>query len=91
MNKPNVGDKIRVPCSVQPGPFAGEFLIQVETVNGPVSGFVTEENLVRKDDEAFVRGVVLEVLDSTMQVKIKGSFFTTNGLATIPEQMALAA
>jgi hypothetical protein len=91
MPKLKAGDAIRVPCDVKPGPFAGEFLIQVDTVEGPVSGFVVEENLIRRGDDSFVKGVVLEVLASTVKVKIKGSFFTTNGLATVSEQMALAA
>jgi hypothetical protein len=91
MPKVKVGQQIGIPCEVKPGPFTGERLISVEAVEGIVSGFVQESELKEKDGQWFVRGQVLEVKDDLIQVWIEGSFFTTNGLATIPQEMAMAA
>lgn len=85
------GTAVKIHCTVQPGPFTGEYFIQVDTLDGPVSGFVTDDNLVRGSDQDWVKGVVREVESHSIVVMIKGSFFTTNGIANIPPQIAMAA
>lgn len=86
------GAVIGVPCVVKPGPFSGERLISFDTVSGPISGFVRESELkIVGEEEWYVRAVVQSVTDEEIEVRIRGSFFTTNGFATIPRQMAYAA
>lgn len=83
---------IGVPCEVQKGPFSGEHLISFETVDGPISGFVRDENLKIEGKKAYIRAEIKRLLDNNiMEVLVAGSFFTTNGIATIPQEMALAA
>ena len=86
------GVVIGIPCDVKRGPFSGEHLISFETVNGPVTGFVQENELRRiESGQWHVRAVVQSVEDELIGVWIRGSFFTTNGMATISREMALAA
>jgi hypothetical protein len=86
------GDVIGIPCNVQPGPFSGEFLISLETVSGLISGFVKSSEIQElKAGQPFVRAVVQSLSDDEIEVKIRGSFFTTNGFATVPRQTVLAA
>ena len=83
------GQHVWIQCTVQPGPFSEERLVSVETVDGPVTGFVRTEEL--RSDEHFVRGVVRNVAAEYVEVWIRGSFFTTNGLANVPRELAMAA
>lgn len=85
------GAEIGVPCQVQPGPFSGERLISFEAVNGPVSGFVRNQELKNVAEQWYVRAVVESVEERFLHVRIRGSFFTTNGMATIAAERALAA
>ncbi|MFZ1961517.1 MAG: hypothetical protein WAU63_09765 [Methylovirgula sp.] len=87
----NVGDIIGVICEVQPGPFSEECLVTIETLGGPISGFVRKTELRQSGDRWEVRGKVEEVLSESIKVWISGSFFTTNGLASIPTRLAMAA
>jgi hypothetical protein len=91
MTEYKAGDEIGIPCDVNPGPFSGEKLISLETVSGIVSGFVREPDLLTVADQSYVKAVVLSEEDDHLEVKIRGSFFTTNGLATVPRQTVLAA
>ena len=85
-----VGQQVWIRCTVQPGPFSEERLVSVETVDGPVTGFVRTEEL--RSDDHFVRGVVRDVAEEEyVEVWIRGSFFTTNGLANVPRELAIAA
>ena len=86
-----VGGNVGVRCKVQPGPFSDEHLVTIETVDGPISGFVNESEMKRVDQEWRVRGVVRAIKGDIIEVWIKGSFFTTNGLASVERQLALAA
>lgn len=87
-----VGQEIGIRCTVQPGPFSEERLISFETVDGPVSGFVNEERDLKKGGEKwFVRAEVLAIRDDILEVKVQGSFFTTNGVAEISRSTAMAA
>jgi hypothetical protein len=92
MDQMKPGDEIGIRCEVTKGPFSGEHLISFETVDGPVSGFVRESELKTENKVWFVRAEVLRLLaDDIVEVRVQGSFFTTNGIATIPREMALAA
>ena len=86
-----VGKEVRVPCKVQPGPFSQEHVVTLDTVDGPISGFVRQENLVQLKSQWYVRGIVREMKKDVILVWIRGSFFTTNGLANVPRHLAQAA
>jgi hypothetical protein len=87
-----VGDVIGVQCRVQPGPFSEERLVSFDTVDGPVSGFVREANLREVEGQWFVRAVVQGIHDEDiLEVRVRGSFFTTNGLANVERRFAMAA
>lgn len=93
MPKFKVGNHIAIPCEVKPGPFSEERLISFDSLDGPISGFVLDDELKKRrgDDRWLVRGRVVSVSPDLIKVWIEGSFFTTNGLATISREMAMAA
>jgi hypothetical protein len=86
-----VGAVIGIQCTVQPGPFSDERLISFDTVDGPISGFVNEADLRQFNENWLVRAEVLEVRGDILEVRVAGSFFTTNGLASVPRRYAMAA
>ncbi len=82
-----VGQEIGVRCDMAPGAFSDEYLVTIETVSGPVSGFVPEKSVIQTDNaEKFVRAIVKTVETQFIGVWMGGSFFTTTGLASIPPQ-----
>jgi len=85
------GDTIGVPCDVMPGPFSGEMLITFETIDGPISGFVNQSELKAIDTNWYVRCIIKTVSPGSLEVWVNGSFFTTNGLANVPPDIAVAA
>ena len=87
----SVGQQVWIRCKVQPGPFSDEPLVTVESLDGPVSGFVSSDELTTVDGESRVRSVVRSIEKDRVEVWIKGSFFTTNGLTNVPREMAMAA
>lgn len=92
MPKIEPGRAARVLCHVRPGPFSEERLITLDTIDGPISGFVGVDELERaRDGGWFVKCVVRSVEADVVCVWIRGSFFTTNGLANIPRAQAMAA
>lgn len=86
-----VGKEVWLGCKVQPGPFSEEPLVTVESIDGPVTGFVTCDELTTTADQTKVRGIVRNGLNDHVEVWIKGSFITTNGLASVPIELAMAA
>jgi hypothetical protein len=86
-----IGQPVWIECQVQPGPFSEELLVTVETIDGPVTGFIKSDELRQTADETKVRGVVRKIRKDYLEVWIKGSFFTTNGLANVPTELAKAA
>ena len=83
------GQEIGVRCDLAPGPFSDEFLVTVETISGPMSGFVPEINMIKKGgEENYVRAVIKNVEADCISVWLGGSFFTTTGLAFIPPHIA---
>jgi hypothetical protein len=91
MPKLKKGDVITVPCLVKQGPFSQERLITFETMDGSVSGFVQTDLLKEVGGRWYVPAIVLEIKGDAVKVRVAGSFFNTNGLATIKREFALAA
>ncbi len=92
MPKLKPGSEIEISCDVQPGPFSEEKLVSFETADGTIRGFVRLSELKQKNgNEWFLRALVLKVKKDVIEVRVHGSFFTTNGLANIRRDMALAA
>jgi hypothetical protein len=87
----DVGDFVGVKCEVQPGPFSEERLITIETTDGAISGFVLESELRGEGEKWWVRAKILSVLPESLEVRVRGSFFTTNGIASVPMHLAMAA
>jgi hypothetical protein len=86
-----VGQEVWIRCKVQPGPFSEEPLVTIESVGGPISGFVsTEELKAGPDGQPRVRGVVRNAEKDFIEAWIKGSFFTTNGLTNVSREIAMA-
>lgn len=83
-----VGQQIWIPCKVQPGPFSDEPLVTIDSIDGPVTGFVNRDEL---KDNSFVRSIVRDIARDHVEIWIRGSFFTTNGLANISPESARAA
>jgi hypothetical protein len=83
-----VGQQVWIPCKVQPGPFSEEPLVTVDSIDGPLTGFV---NLDELKEDRFVRGLVRSIARDHIEVWIRGSFFTTNGLANVSAELAIAA
>jgi hypothetical protein len=84
-----VGQQVWIRCKVQPGPFSEEPLITIESIEGPVSGFVTSDEL--NTERSAVRGVVRRIEIGHIEAWIRGSFFTTNGLTNVRNELAMAA
>jgi hypothetical protein len=87
----SVGQLVWVQCKVQPGPFSEEPLVTIQSVEGPVTGFVKSDELKSFNDQTTVRGIVRGIGRDHVEVWIKGSFFTTNGLTNVPTELAMAA
>lgn len=83
------GQRVRVKCSVQPGAFADERLVTIDTATGPISGFVSAEHIVdEREQEGYLSAVVSSVSKDMLTLWIDGSFFTTNGLADMSSTWA---
>jgi hypothetical protein len=91
MSQIKPGDEIGIQCEVTQGPFSDERLVSFDTLDGPVTGFVAVDDLRNTDTGWLVRAVVLSLEDDSVMVRVRGSFLTTNGLASIPRERALAA
>lgn len=82
------GETVAIHCDIQPGPFPGEFLVTVQTAQGPISGFVRQDQLVELGGNKQLRGVVKETETDHLLVWLHGSFFTTTGLADLSREWA---
>jgi hypothetical protein len=91
MSEMKVGDEIIIQCDVRPGPFSEERMITFDTVDGPISGFVRADNLREVGSQWYVTAIILKIENNILHVRVKGSFFTTNGLAAVERQYAMAA
>lgn len=89
IGKFELGQVVGIPCDVKPGAFSGEYLVTIDTKTGPISGFVRTERLSGGEGGiTYLRGVVQEVTEDTVTVRIHGSFFTTTGLAYLQSEWA---
>ena len=89
MKKFSVGQTVRIPCDVQRGAFPTEMLVTLETAEGPISGFVRAENVVGiKGHDGFIHATVTDISSDTVTVILRGSFFTTTGLAYLKRDWA---
>jgi hypothetical protein len=77
------GDLILVPVKVDSGPFSVECLISFNSLDGPISGFIRADQIVRRRERTFIRARVLKLTKDSITVQLHGSFFTTTGLAHI--------
>ena len=92
MPKLSIGQEIWIRCAVQPGPFSDERLVTVQSVDGPISGFVDPRELKEgADGQMRVKGIVRKIERDFIEAWIKGSFFTTNGLTNVTPDLAMAA
>ena len=91
MPKLKKGDTVFVACTVKPGPFSQERLITFQTSEGAVSGFVQSELLKEVAGKWYVPAFVEDIRGDAVKVRVAGSYFNTNGLATIKRELALAA
>ena len=91
MAEMQVGDVIGIQCEVRPGPFSEERMVTFDTIDGPVSGFVREADLKEVNSQWYARAVIQDIRGEILHVRVKGSFFTTNGLASVPRRYAMAA
>jgi hypothetical protein len=75
------GQIVRVPCEIQQGAFAGEYLVTIHPEEGILTGFA-DASAVRLDDKSKEKGsiratlVELSPVGSKVKVRIDGSFFT---------------
>lgn len=83
------GENVGIPCQVSNGAFPGEYLVSFDSINGPVSGFVGADALEsHADGETYLIATVVQADQDTVTVWIKGSFFTTTGLAYFRREWA---
>jgi len=85
------GSNVRIKCQVKPGPFAGERLVAFETLEGLIAGILPDRDLMTDQSGYFLHGVVQHVGPQSITVRVPGSFFTTNGIAVIQRDTAMAA
>ena len=81
--------EISIPVDVGEGAFLGEYLVTIDTLEGPVSGFVSKSEIVTGDEgDAFITGRVVDVGEDHVSVMISGSFFTTTGITRFTKNWA---
>ena len=78
-----LGMVVGVACTVASGAFPDERLVTFEAIDGTVSGFVKPEEIKIIDGESHLRAVVQAVASDRLTVLVRGSFFTTTGIAYI--------
>lgn len=82
------GDIVRIKCEAQPGPL-DDVAITISTDTGVVSGFVKQNAVERRGDEAFVLGRVVKADGAVVEIQLPGSFFTSaRGVASLPRPWA---
>ncbi|MFQ5430893.1 MAG: hypothetical protein ACE5EN_00135 [Nitrospinota bacterium] len=78
MSEYTVGDKVRIPCSIQPGAFSSERLIEIETDETIFSGFINIENLQEEtESKGYVVGKIISVEPEHITIQIPASLFTS--------------
>lgn len=88
MKIPESGETLLIPVSASPGAFPDEYLISLDTLDGPISGFIRSDEVKEIEGEKFIEGRVLDASQDGIRVVIHGSYFTTTGLAHISKEVA---
>ena len=87
-NEITEGVKVRVFCSKSPGAFLNEYLISIDTKDGPISGFIDAEAVGETEAGAsYILGIVREIDGERVVIGLPGSFFTTTGIAHFSREM----
>jgi hypothetical protein len=61
-----------------------ELVVTIDTAEGPISGFVKTAFVTMTGERSgYIVGQIVDLNDSTVQVRLPGSFFTTAGLASV--------
>lgn len=81
------GTQVRIPCSLGGGAFPDEYLVTIDTADGPLSGFVDSDVIKDAGDRAYVLGTVCGAEGDRVVVSLPGSFFTTTGIAHFPRRI----
>ena len=88
LNELTQGAKVRVFCSKNPGAFLNEYLISIDTEDGPISGFIDAGAVQETEHGAnYVWGIVHKIEGERVVIGLPGSFFTTTGIAHFSRQM----
>lgn len=82
----NPGESVAIRGEIRPGAFPDEFLVTIITTTGPISGFVRKDATIERGGERMLLGVVQSATSDYLEVRLKGSFFTTTGLADLPRE-----
>jgi hypothetical protein len=83
------GQVVQILCEVRPGPFPGEHLVTFESADGPISGFVRDDDFrAAGEQRGYVLATVTDVSEHTLTAMVRGSFFSTNGLASFQREWA---
>ena len=74
----NIGDRVKVPCTFQPGAFNDERLIIINTGHEQLSGFIKSEYLTEAEgNKGYLVGIVINTEEQFVGIQLKGSFFTS--------------
>lgn len=87
-NEIEEGVRVRVYCSKSRGAFLNEYLISIDTQDGPISGFIDAEAVEEAESGAnYIWGIVHKIEGERVVISLPGSFFTTTGIAHFSRQM----
>jgi len=89
MQKLHKGMLVGIPCTVTEGAFESERLVDIETMEGRVSGFTDSDNVREIEGKMYIKAEVMSVESESLTVRVVGSFFSTNGLAQVPSNQAM--
>jgi hypothetical protein len=81
---PEPRERVLVPTDVEAGAFPNEKLVTVETQDGPISGFAKSDFIVERSNGQYLLAEAKIVTAQSLTVQLSGSFFTTTGIAIIP-------
>ena len=71
------GQEVRMPCAAARGGPLGEAVVTIESVQGPISGFVKADAVTGEGEGAYLRAWIVKVTDDLIVVEMPGSFFRT--------------
>ena len=87
-NEVTEGVRVRVSCSKSPGAFLNEYLISIDTQDGPISGFIDADAVEETESGSnYIWGIVRKIEGERVVIGLPGSFFTTTGIAHFSRQI----